>query len=71
MGIVTFIVNLLLNLMMPKGVSTILALLVALIAYVIAMLKFGALASDEIVALPKGAMIYRLLQKLHLISEEY
>ena len=71
MGVVTFIVNFLLGLIVPKVITTLLALLSAVLVYGVALLKFGALTSDEIVALPKGAKIYGILQKLHLIEETY
>lgn len=71
MGVVTFVVNFLIGLLVPKAITTLIALLFAVVTYGVALLKFGALTSDEIVALPKGAKIYMILQKLHLISEEY
>lgn len=71
MGIVTFAMNFLIGLLLPKAITTLIALLFAVVTYGVALLKFGALTSDEIVALPKGAKIYMILQKLHLISEEY
>lgn len=71
MGVTTFIVNLFIGLIAPKALTTLLALLIAVISYGIALLKFGALSSDEIVALPKGAQIYKMLQKIHLLDEEY
>ena len=71
MGVVTFLVNFLLGLVVPKVITTLLALLSAVLAYGISLLKFGALTSDEIVALPKGAKIYGILRKLHLIEEAY
>lgn len=71
MGVVTFIVNFLIGLIAPKPLTTLIALLIAVVTYGVALLKFGALTSDEIVALPKGAKIFKLLQKFHLIAEEY
>ncbi len=71
MGLLTFIVNFALGLIVPKAVTTLISLATAVISYGIALLKFGALTSDEIVALPKGAKIYEILQKLHLIEEAY
>ena len=71
MGLVTMVVNFLLGLFMPKAIVTILALIIAVVVYGVFLIKFGALTSDEIVALPKGAQIYGVLQKLHLIEEEY
>lgn len=71
MGGVTFLVNFIVGLILPKALTTLFALLIAVISYGVALLKFGALTSDEIVALPKGAQIYKLLQKLHLIADEY
>lgn len=71
MGITTFLSNLLIGLVAPKTFTTLLALVLAVISYGIALLKLGALSSDEIVALPKGAQIYRILQKARLIDEMY
>lgn len=71
MGVVTVIANFLIGLIAPQAITTLIALLFAVATYGVALLKFGALTSDEIVALPKGAKIYKLLQKFHLIAEEY
>ena len=71
MGGVTFLINLLVGLILPKAITTLLALVIAVATYGIALLKFNAFTSDEIVALPKGAKIYKFLQKFHLIAEEY
>ena len=71
MGVITFVSNFLFGFVLPKAVTTLIALFIAVVVYAVSLLKFGALTSDEIVALPKGAQIYSLLQKIHLISEEY
>ncbi|MBQ8558878.1 MAG: polysaccharide biosynthesis protein [Tyzzerella sp.] len=71
MGVITFAAYFLMKIALPKAVSTILALAVAVLVYGICLLKFGALTADEIVALPKGASIYKLLVKFHLMEEEY
>ncbi len=71
MGVVTLAMYLLLNLLLLKAVATILALMIALLVYGVSLLKFGGMSADEIVALPKGAQIYSLLLKLHLMSETY
>ena len=56
---------------LPKAVATIFALLIAIVVYGVFLLIFGGLSADEIVALPKGAKIYSLLLKLHLVNEMY
>jgi stage V sporulation protein B len=71
MGIITFVVNFLIGLVVPNAITTMIALLVAVVSYVVALLKFGALTSDEIVGLPKGAKVYMILRKLHLVADEY
>lgn len=71
MGVITMVVNFLFGLFLPKAIVTLFALTMAVAIYGISLIKFGALTSDEIVALPKGAKIYRILQKLHLLKEEY
>ena len=71
MGIVSFGTLLLMNSFLPKAVATIFALLIAIVVYGVFLLIFGGLSADEIVALPKGAKIYSLLLKLHLVNEMY
>lgn len=71
MGITAFVLNLLLGLVLPKAATTLIVLAIAVVVYGVFLLKSGAFTSDEIVALPKGARIYMILQKLHLIEEEY
>ena len=71
MGGVTCVINYLFDLFLPKAVTTIVALVIAIVVYGVFLLKFGALTSDEIVGLPKGAQIYGILQKVRLIQEDY
>ena len=71
MGVITFTTYFLIKIALPDTMATILALAFAVLVYGICLLKFGALTADEVVALPKGASIYKLLVKLHLMEEEY
>ncbi len=71
MGVAAFLVYMLFNLFMPSAIAVMIALPVAIIVYGVSLLKFGAMTPDEIVALPKGAKIYSILVKLHLMSEDY
>ena len=71
MGVITFTTYFLIKIALPDAMATILALVFAVLVYGICLLKFGALTADEVVALPKGASIYKLLVKLHLMEEEY
>ena len=45
--------------------------MIAVVIYGICLIKLGGLTSDEVVALPKGAMIYKVLLKLHLMKDDY
>ena len=71
MGIVVIIVWYCLVLLMPDKLATIVTIMIAGGAYGLLLLKFGALTTKEILALPKGALIYKLLRKIHLVNEEY
>ncbi|MEE1315502.1 MAG: polysaccharide biosynthesis protein [Faecalimonas sp.] len=71
MGLVTFALYVLLQLLIPKEVATLLSLFCALLVYAICMLKYGAISADEILALPMGGKIYTFLVKTHLIKEGY
>lgn len=68
MGVVIAIAIPIMNIVLPDKVSTILAIVIALPIYLISLLKFRALEGEEILALPKGATLLRILQKLHLLD---
>ena len=70
MGLGLFASYISIALIMPKKLATIVAIMIAGCVYVVCLLKFGALTSDEIVTLPKGKMLLRLFQKLHLVRKE-
>jgi len=70
MGISLFVSYIGISMLLPKKVATIIAIPIAACVYVVCLLKFGALTSDEIVALPKGKMLLRLFQRLRLVSKE-
>jgi len=71
MGIVTFIMYLLLDITIGGYLATIIAVVIAIITYIISLLMLGGISADEILALPKGAKIVRMLERLHLLKKEY
>ena len=70
MGIGLFVSYIGISMVLPKKIATIIAILIAACVYVVCLLKFGALTSDEVVALPKGKMLLRVFQRLHLVRKE-
>jgi stage V sporulation protein B len=50
-----------------RFLATAFAVLVAIIGYAIAILKLGVLSEEEILGMPKGALILEICQKIHLI----
>ncbi len=68
MGIVTYAVHLVLDLLVGgRWIPTIIAILIAIIVYVVVVLKIGTLSDEDIESLPMGARILRLCKKLHLM----
>ena len=70
MGLGLFVSYIGMALIIPKKLATILAIMIAGCVYVVCLLKFGALTPNEIVALPKGKMLFRVFQRLHLVRKE-
>ncbi len=70
MGICLFVSYIGISMVLPKKLATIIAILIAGCVYVVCLLKFGALTPDEIVALPKGKMLLRVFQRIHLVHKE-
>lgn len=67
MGIAAYGVYYVTHFIIPDGISTLLALVIAVLVYGIALLRLGGLLPEEILNLPKGQSIYSLLKKMHLI----
>ena len=70
MGIGLFVSYSGISIVLPKKLATIIAIPIAGCVYVVCLLKFGALTPDEIVALPKGKMLLRVFQRMHLVRKE-
>jgi len=68
MGGVTFGVNYLFGLVLPEIVTTFIALIIAVGTYAVCLIKFGGLTPDEVLTFPKGAKLYSLLKKVHLMN---
>jgi stage V sporulation protein B len=68
MGIATYLTYRVLILVIPgRFLATACAVLVAMVVYAIAILKLGVLSEEEILGMPKGALILEICQKIHLI----
>ena len=70
MGIIILVVWNVLAIFTPEKLATLVTIVLAGISYVVALLKLGALTSDEILAFPKGTKILELLQKVKLVKTE-
>lgn len=70
MGVVILVVWNVLAIFTPEKLATLVTIIFAGVSYVVALLKLGALTSDEILAFPKGTKILALLQKVKLVKTE-
>lgn len=57
MGVVTFLLDLILDVFIGGRIATLLVLIVAVAVYGISLLKLGGLTEDELLAMPKGATL--------------
>lgn len=70
MAVAILIVWNVLSLFTPDKLATLISIVVAVVIYIVSLLKLGALSADEIKAFPKGNTILRLLQKVKLVKAE-
>lgn len=70
MGVVTYAVHLVLDLLIGGRLATVISILVAVIVYGVGVLKLGVLSIEDIRDLPRGAKILRLCRKLHLLPRQ-
>lgn len=59
---------LLLDLFLPAKIATILAILAAAVVYVVSLFLLKGFRKDDVLQLPKGEFILKILVKLHLIK---
>lgn len=70
MGVVILVVWNMLAIFAPEKLATLITIVFAIVSYVVALLKLGALSKDEILVFPKGAKILKILQKIKLIKAD-
>ncbi len=67
MGVVTVAVYKGAGLIMGNAVSVLLAMLAAVVVYFVTVFLSGAVTKDEIELIPKGDLIYRIADRMHLV----
>ena len=71
MGVVALISQMILEIILPPKIATVLTLFVAVIVYGVALLLLGGLTEEEILAMPKGHLLVKVLKKVHLLKDGY
>ena len=67
MGAAAFVSRMVLCMAIPGKLATIVAVLIAVAVYAVALLSLGGLTEEEILAMPKGKLLARIFKKLHLL----
>jgi stage V sporulation protein B len=67
MGVVTVAVYKGAGLIMGNAVSVLLAMMAAVVVYFVTVFLSGAVTKDEIELIPKGDLIYRIADRMHLV----
>ena len=70
MGVIILVLWYCFAIVMPGKLATLLTVAIGGATYGILLLKLGALTNREILAMPKGAMISKILLKIRLIQED-
>ncbi|OUP62882.1 stage V sporulation protein B [Drancourtella sp. An177] len=68
MGVVVFVVQFMLALVIHDKVATVIAIVVGVVVYGVGLLAIGGLTEQEIRSMPKGIQIAGLLKKVHLLK---
>lgn len=70
MGIIVYIAYNLLHIFTRNTISTIMAILIGIVTYLIAIIELKVLSKEDMLMLPFGSKIYNLLIKLHIYKEK-
>ena len=68
MGAITLGIYKLFALFAGNFISTMLALLAAVVSYFFFLVKLGGVTKEEMLKMPKGATLVNMLSKLHLFK---
>ena len=68
MGLVTFLVYRLFRVLQLGHAATILSLIVAVAVYAVALISLGALSRSELLMMPGGTRVVKLLDRFHFLS---
>ena len=68
MGVITFFSYKLINTILNNIFSTLLSIILSVIVYVILLLKLNVVGEDELLRLPKGQKLIKLIKKMHIIN---
>lgn len=71
MGAVSLLVHLLCVLFIGEMTAAVIAIIVAVIVYGIALVVLGGITEEEILSAPKGATLVAICRKLHLLKGRY
>lgn len=71
MGAVSLLVHLLCVLFIGEMAAAVIAIIVAVIVYGIALVVLGGITEEEILSTPKGATLVAICRKLHLLKGRY
>lgn len=70
MGVVTYIIWFVLDLLIGgRVIPTVIAICVAIVVYIVLILKMGTLSEEDILSLPLGGKLLRYSRKFHLVPE--
>ena len=69
MGAIVYVCHKGLNMIISPRISTIIAIGIGVIVYIVALLKLNTLTKEEIMMIPYGTKIYNILLKLKLCKE--
>ena len=68
MGLFAFATHYVLDILVGGRIATVVAILFAIVVYLISLLKLGGLTEDELIEMPKGRTLLRLFKKFHLMK---
>ncbi len=68
MGVITIGVYFFLSLFIPARLATVIAILIAVIVYAVAIVLLGGVSEEELLGFPRGETIVRICKKLHLLK---
>lgn len=70
MAVIALITHMIFSLLVGDKIATVIAIMVAVCVYAVALVVMGGITEEELLGFPKGSLLVKIFKKVHLLKSE-